>query len=113
MEDRGSRIEGPGPIAERRGSCWERGLSPQPVPASQRYQRVARALNRPGLTPAWLTAGLVRGAVALLTLPPVPGALAGRCHLVLDSLRCGRWEVFPLGLVWHGRVVPVGWVVLP
>src|SRR5207245_3366060 len=26
---------------------------------------------------------------------------------------CGGWEVFTLGVVWHGRVLPVGWAVLP
>ena len=31
-----------------------------PVPARQRYKRVARALNRRWLTPAWLTPRLVK-----------------------------------------------------
>src|SRR5207253_7318269 len=38
---------------------------------------------------------------------------AGLTHLALDSVRLGRWEVFVLGVVWHGRVLPVGWAVLP
>jgi len=34
-------------------------------------------------------------------------------HIALDSIRCGRWEAFTLGVVWRGRVVPVAWAVLP
>jgi hypothetical protein len=30
----------------------------------------------------------------------------------LDSVRCGAWEVFTVGLVWHGRVLPLAWAVL-
>jgi hypothetical protein len=33
--------------------------------------------------------------------------------VVLDSVRCGRWEVFTLGVAWRGRVVPIHWAVLP
>jgi hypothetical protein len=80
-------------------------LSPTAVPARQRYRRVARAWTRPWLTAAWLTPRLVRAALAL-----VPG---GRYWLALDSVRGGGWEVFTVGLVWHGRVLPVGWAVLP
>jgi hypothetical protein len=76
-----------------------------PVPARQRYKRVARALARDWLTPAWLTPRLVRAALALVP-DPVP-------HLALDTVRLGRWEVFTVGVVWHGRVLPVGWAVLP
>jgi len=79
--------------------------SPIPVPARQRYKRVARALAREWLTPAWLTPRLVRAALAL-----VPDAVP---HLALDTVRLGCWEVFTVGVVWHGRVLPVGWAVLP
>ena len=79
--------------------------SPIPVPARQRYKRVARALAREWLTPAWLTPRLVRAALALVS-EPVP-------HLALDTLRLGRWEAFTVGVVWHGRVLPMGWAVLP
>lgn len=79
--------------------------------ARQGYRRVARAWTRPWLTPAWLTPRLVRAAVRLVA-PDGPGPTAGQRHLALDSVRCGRWEVFVLGLVWHGRVLPVGWAVL-
>jgi len=87
-------------------------LSPTPVPARQRYQRLARSWGRPWLTSAWLTPRLVR---AVTTLAPTPqrGPTAGLTHLVLDSVRCGRWEVFTLGVLWHGRIVPVNWAVLP
>jgi hypothetical protein len=87
-------------------------LSPQPVPARQRYKRVARFWERPWLTPTWLTPRLVRAALALVP-PDGGGPTAGQTHVALDSVRCGRWEVFTLGVVWHGRVVPVGWAVLP
>ena len=33
--------------------------------------------------------------------------------LVLESVRCGRWEIFTTGVVWQGRVLVVGWAVLP
>src|SRR5436305_729771 len=73
-------------------------VSPQPVPARQRYRRVARAWTRPWLSPAWLTPRLVQAARTL-----VPGER----RLVLDSVRCGGWEVFTVGLLWHGRGLPV------
>jgi len=82
--------------------------SPVPVPARQRYKRVARAWTRPWLSPAWLVPRLVPAALAL-----VPAERDGVTHLALDSVRCGAWEVFTLGVVWHGRVLPVGWAVLP
>lgn len=80
-------------------------LSPQAVPARQRYKRVARALRRPWLTSPWLTPRLVRAALALVP-DPVP-------HLALDTVCLGCWEVFTIGVVWHGRVLPVAWAVLP
>jgi hypothetical protein len=80
-------------------------LSDAPVPARQGFKRLARALARPWLTPTFLTPRLVRAALAL-----VPDA---RPLLALDSVRLGRWEVFTVGLVWHGRVLVVGWAVLP
>ena len=83
-------------------------LSPWPVPARQRYKRLARAWTRPWLSPAWLGPRLVPAALAL-----VPADRDGLTHLALDSVRCGPWEVFTLGVVWHGRVLPVGWAVLP
>lgn len=71
-------------------------LSPRPVPARQRYKRVAHRLNSPWLTPEWLTPVLVRAA--LTEVAPTPtGPLVGLTHLALDSVRCGRWEIFTLG----------------
>jgi len=87
-------------------------LSPCPVPARQRYKRVARFWDRPWLTPAWLTPRLVRAALALVP-PDAGGPTAGQTHVALDSVRCGGWEVFTLGVIWHGRVLPVAWAVLP
>src|SRR5919197_752649 len=88
-------------------------LSPPAVPARQRYKRVARAWGRPWLAPGWLTPRLVRAALALVAPDPAPWPTAGLTHLVLDTVRCGRWELFTLGVAWHGRVLPVGWAVLP
>src|ERR687886_776757 len=87
-------------------------LSPVPVPARQRYKRVARFWARPWLTPAWLTPRLVRTALALVE-PTAWGPSGGQLLVVLDSVRCGPWEVFTLGVVWHGRLLPVSWAVLP
>jgi hypothetical protein len=87
-------------------------LSPHAVPARQRYKRVARCWERPWLTPAWLTPRLVRAALAVVE-PAAWGPSAGQVLVALDSVRCGPWEVFTLGVVWHGRVLPVSWAVLP
>jgi hypothetical protein len=87
-------------------------LSPHAVPARQRYKRLARFWARPWLTPAWLTPRLVPAVLALLP-PDGRGPTAGLTHVVLDSVRCGPWEVFTLGVVWHGRMVPLSWAALP
>jgi hypothetical protein len=88
-------------------------LSPQSVPARQRYKRVARCWERAWLSPAWLTPRLVHAGLALVVPDPAGTRTAGLTHLALDSVRCGPWEVFTLGVVWCGRVLPVGWTVLP
>ncbi len=88
-------------------------LSPLTVPARQRYRRLARAWTRPWLSPSVLTPVLVRAVLRLLSvLPPAP-APDGGWVVVLDSVRCGAWEIFTVGVAWHGRAVPVGWAVLP
>lgn len=88
-------------------------LSPEIVPARQRYKRVARAWTRPWLSPAWLSPRLVAAVLALVPADPADRPTAGLTHMALDSVRCGRWEIFTLGVIWHGRVLPVGWAVLP
>lgn len=80
-------------------------LSHRGVPARQRYKRVRRMLTRPRLSSAQLTPWLIRSALMLVN-DAVP-------HLAMDTVRCGRWEVITVGVVWHGRVLPVGWEVLP
>jgi hypothetical protein len=80
-------------------------VSERGVRARQRHRRVRRALTRPWLSSAWLTPRLVRAALAIVP-DPAP-------HVALDTVRCGGWEVVTAGVVWHGRVLPVGWVVLP
>jgi hypothetical protein len=73
--------------------------------ARQGFRRVQRGLRRTGLTSAALTPHLV---AAVLRLIP-----DGELLLVLDSSRCGPWEIFTLGVRCGGRVLPVGWQVLP
>ena len=87
-------------------------LSPASVPARQRYKRVARAWGRPWLSSAWLTPRLVGGVLALVGSDPARRPTAGLTHLALDSVRCGGWEILTVGVVWHGRVLVVGWEVL-
>jgi hypothetical protein len=84
-----------------------------PVPARQRYKRLARTWSRPWLSPAWLSPRLIPAVLALVPPDPPGRPTAGVTHLALDSVRCGPWEVFTLGVIWHGRVLPVGWAVLP
>src|SRR3954466_14703406 len=57
-------------------------VSPQPVPARQRYRRVARAWTRPWLSPAWLTPRLGGAGRA-------PAAGGGRGGVGWGG-RCGR-----------------------
>lgn len=80
--------------------------SPTMVRARARYARVARTWHGPWLTSVWLTPLLVRAALAL-------ARPAGTPVLVLDTVRCGRWELITIGLLWHRRVALVGWAVLP
>src|SRR5512141_591535 len=88
-------------------------LSPRPIPARQRYKRVERAWTRRWLSPAWLTPRLVRAALAIVARDAKGSPTTDLTHLALDSVRCGGWELFTLGMVWHGRVLPVGCAVLP
>ena len=88
-------------------------VSAHGVPARQRYKRRARLWTRKWLTPERLTGALVRAALALVPPDPPGGPTAGLTHLVLDSVRCGGYETLTVGIVWHGRVLPVGWTTLP
>lgn len=78
---------------------------PHPLPdlatahARQGFRRVRRGLGRTCLTSRALTPRLVPVVLRLVAGGEVP--------LVLDSHRCGRWEVFTLGVRWGGRVLPV------
>ena len=65
-----------------------------------RYLRVARGLTRPWLSSAELTPHLIRAALGVVD-DPVP-------HLAMDTVRCGAWESITVGVVWHGRVLPIG-----
>ena len=78
------------------------------VPACQRFRRMARALTRLAFSPTALTPVLVPAVLAL-----VRGFRKGVVFLALDSLRCGRWEIFVVGLVWKSRTIPVAWAVVP
>jgi hypothetical protein len=89
----------------RRAELGRAQASERSVPARQRYLRVARGLTRPWLSSAELTPHLIQAALAVVD-DPVP-------HLAMDTVRCGAWESITVGVVWHGRVLPIGWEVLP
>ena len=81
--------------------------------ARHRYASVRRALRGSWLTSGELTPCLVRAALAWLRQvghTPAPGH---PWQLALDSVRCGPWEVFTVGLVVCGRALPLAWAVLP
>src|SRR6266508_4374409 len=97
-----------------RPSARARALpSVMPSPARQRLRRGARALDRACLAPAALIPGLVRTVLALVRAAGAGPAPGQPWLLALDTVRCGRWEVFTVGVVAPGRVLPVGWAVLP
>jgi hypothetical protein len=81
--------------------------------ARHRFGSVRRALHRPGLTSGALSPFLIRAALAWVRQAghaPQPG---GPWLVALDSVRCGPWEVFTVGLVVPGRALPLAWAVLP
>src|SRR5579863_4336492 len=83
-----------------------RGLLSSPaVPAAQRYRRLRRLLDSPALTPAATSAALVRGSLALYQ--------PARPTLVLDTVRCGGWEIVTVGLALAGRVQLLSTAALP
>lgn len=73
--------------------------------ARQSMRRVRRVLDRHPLMSAHLTPFLIRVALRLVGDNPI--------ILALDSTRCLRWEIFTIGVVFHGRVLPVAWRILP
>jgi hypothetical protein len=73
--------------------------------ARQGMRRVRRVLGRSVLMSERVAPHLVRIALRLVG--------ASEVTLVLDSTRCRRWEVFTLGVVFHGRVLPIAWSILP
>jgi hypothetical protein len=82
-------------------------VSDLPAPARSGFRRVARTWVSPTLSAAWLTPILVRAALALCW------AVGSTPFLALDSVRCGGWEIFTVGLVVHKRSLLLGWTVLP
>lgn len=72
--------------------------------ARQAQRRVRRILGRASLSSQTLTPLLVRVALTLVHDAEV--------LLVLDSTRCLGWEIFTLGVRFHGRVLPVAWEIL-
>jgi hypothetical protein len=81
--------------------------------ARHRFGSVRRALHRPGLTSGALTPFLIRAALVWVRQAgqaPLPGS---PWLVALDSVRCGPWEVFTVGLVVPGRAIPLAWAVLP
>jgi hypothetical protein len=61
--------------------------------------------ERTVLTSVALTPWLLRAALRVVDDAAV--------LLVLDSTRCVHWEIFTLGVRWHGRVLPIAWSSLP
>jgi len=82
-------------------------LSDLPTSARSGFRRLARTWVAPTLTAAWLTPLLVRAALALCWTTGTTPLVA------LDSVRCGGWEIFTLGLVVHKRCLLLGWAILP
>jgi hypothetical protein len=89
----------------RVGGVARTRLSAPEVAARHRYRRVRRVVTGARLRSTDLTPWLVRAALVLVD-DAVP-------HLAMDTVRCGPWEVITVGVVWHGRVLPVGWEVVP
>ena len=87
------------------------------------YPLVLGCLQALGAAPqATATAALAHPVTALLTAQSLRPSALMRALLSPDGvparqrykrLRCGRWEIYTVGLVWHGRALPVAWAVLP
>jgi len=77
---------------------------PRALGARQSMRRVRRVLGRGQLISETLSRVLIGFGLRLVRDELVT--------LVLDSTRCLRWEIFTLGVVYHGRVLPVAWSIL-
>ena len=78
----------------------------QTTKARQAMRRVRRLYQRRITRSDALTPLLIR--VVLLVVAPGP------VTVVLDSTRCGPWEIFTVGACFSsGRVVPLAWSILP
>lgn len=73
--------------------------------ARQALRHVRRIIGRSHLSSECLTEFLVRAALRIVSDAEV--------MLILDTTRCIRWEIFTLGVMFHGRVLPVAWAILP
>lgn len=73
--------------------------------ARQAQRRIRRILGRACLSSRALTPLFIRVALTLVHSAEV--------LLVLDSTRCPGWEIFTLGVRFHGRVLPIAWEILP
>ncbi|MFN0074806.1 MAG: hypothetical protein ACKVVP_25275 [Chloroflexota bacterium] len=87
--------------------------APSARAARQRFGSVRRTLHRPGLTSGALCPFLIRAALAWVEQAGRAPAAGAPWLLALDSVRCGPWEVFTVGLVVAGRALPLAWAVLP
>jgi hypothetical protein len=81
--------------------------------ARQRYAHVRRAQHRPRLTSAALSPFLIQAALAWVRGRGQAPTGAAPWLVALDSVRCGPWEIFTVGLVLPGRAIPLAWAVLP
>lgn len=73
--------------------------------ARQAFRRVRRVFDRTVLHSTFLTPRLIPVVLRLVADTEVT--------LVLDSTRCHRWEIFTLGVRFHGHVLPIAWSILP
>lgn len=72
--------------------------------ARQRMRRVRRVLGRDSLSSEYLTPILIRVVLSLVKDQVVV--------IALDSTRCRRWEIFTIGVVFHGRTLPIAWAAI-
>lgn len=77
----------------------------QTAKARQAMRSVRRLICRHHLTGQYLAPLLIRAVLCL-----VPNR---EIILILDSTRCVRWEIFTLGIMLGGRVLPIAWAILP